>query len=727
MITDNFKKLLFFLFVVPIISCSQNNDETVNGVLWEYLEWEINDVSYSNNPYDLIAKVYFIHEGSNDTITTEMFFDENNTWKFRFTGTRLGVWEFTSTSDNQQLDKLDGTINITNNPSKDATGFLVNYGNKFAIQTTQDSVKGILFNVYMNKTKPEYSFRTGNYSDFINYSKEAKNNGCSVIFSNVVANSWFNFPTLNTNEGIKTNPDPATFRKLEEMISSAREEGVLVHIWAWGDQQREQTPINVGEGINGKEDKRLQRYIAARLGALPGWSLGYGFDLHEWVTKDGPQPINDWIDYMNTQLGWNHFLSARGLNLEKQNTINSYDGFGRLEANLFTTPYGPQNYNEVLEDISHDKTKPHFYEERHSYNRQDAASTITNGDWDLDMDGTRRLMWWEAMSGGVGGWFGFYEDGSFPFGGHPYPNSEQLKTHREFWIENNRFLLNLEVDSTFSNGYGLLTDDDKNYIIYKENTSNVQFRLSNLDQVFPIIAVDTKLTYNELYLGELPSGNHDWELPYISDWVIAVGNFEQSQSFQPSDTTTQNNVELDEFLFSQPNNNIKLEWATESEKNLIRFEVEKSILGDSLDWQTIGFLVGKGTNETGYVYSFTDRPDYKNNLLFYRLKMVFLDNSFVYSENIRVENTPTDFSLNQNYPNPFNNSTIIEFSLPYNSNVDLSIYNILGQKIISLVNEELETGYYSYNLDASKLSSGVYYYRLISRDHLLTKKMLYVK
>ncbi|MCP5061145.1 MAG: T9SS type A sorting domain-containing protein [Ignavibacteriae bacterium] len=89
--------------------------------------------------------------------------------------------------------------------------------------------------------------------------------------------------------------------------------------------------------------------------------------------------------------------------------------------------------------------------------------------------------------------------------------------------------------------------------------------------------------------------------------------------------------------------------------------------------------------------------------------------------------TYTSFDLEQNYPNPFNSSTTIEFSLPYYSMVDLSIYNILGQKIISLVNEELETGYYSYNLDASKLSSGIYFYRIVSKDHFFTKKMLYTK
>jgi len=715
------KILIYILSLFPIIMYSQNDLGATNGVLWKYIEWEIPNVDFIDNPYDVIAKVSFVHDQSNKVINTEMFYDNNNKWKFRFTGTRLGTWKFVSTSINSQLDKHIGVVNISKNPSDGATGFLTNVGNKFAIQTTQDSVQGILFNVYMNQTKPNYSFRTGNYGDFINYSKEAKENGCSVIFSGVVANSWFNFPTMNTDEGINLDPDPATFRKLEEMILAARSEGVLVHIWAWGDQSRKQTPINIGEGINGKEDKRLQRYIAARLGPIPGWSLGYGFDLHEWTNSD---QVHEWIEYLQNHFGWNHLLTARGMQFAQKSIVNSYDGFGRLDANLFTTPYGPQSYGEVIEDISRDKTKPHFYEERHSYNRQDDPSTGTNGEWNLDMEGTRRLMWWEAISGGVGGWFGFYEEESSPFGGHPYPNSEQLKTHREFWIEKERFLINLEVDSSFSNGYGLKTPDYMNYIVYKENSNKLQFKTSNSDQILPIIALDTKLAYKEIYLGDLPAGDHNWELPYISDWVIAVGNFEHSQSFHPSDTTLQNNIYLNEFSFTQPNNNVVLEWTAKSEINLVRFEVEKSFESDSLDWQTVGFLVGKGTGE---IYSFTDAPDYKNNLILYRLKMVFLDNTFKYSEHIRVVNTPSDFNLNQNYPNPFNNSTTIEFSLPYNSIVDLSIYNILGQKISSLVNEELLTGNYTYNFNASNLSSGIYYYRLTSQENVQTKKMIYIK
>ncbi|MCB9249861.1 MAG: hypothetical protein H6613_15565 [Ignavibacteriales bacterium] len=69
------------------------------------------------------------------------------------------------------------------------------------------------------------------------------------------------------------------------LIVTAREKGLHVHFWSWGDEQRNQTLVDVLGGINGVEDKRLQRYIAARLGPIPGWSMGYGFDLHEWVKR----------------------------------------------------------------------------------------------------------------------------------------------------------------------------------------------------------------------------------------------------------------------------------------------------------------------------------------------------------------------------------------------------------------------------------------------------------
>lgn len=88
---------------------------------------------------------------------------------------------------------------------------------------------------------------------------------------------------------------------------------------------------------------------------------------------------------------------------------------------------------------------------------------------------------------------------------------------------------------------------------------------------------------------------------------------------------------------------------------------------------------------------------------------------------------PVQYKLEQNYPNPFNPSTIIRFAVPERSTVILKIYDILGSEIQTLVNEEMERGWYEKVFTASGYSSGMYIYRMQAGDYLSTKKMLLVK
>jgi hypothetical protein len=88
---------------------------------------------------------------------------------------------------------------------------------------------------------------------------------------------------------------------------------------------------------------------------------------------------------------------------------------------------------------------------------------------------------------------------------------------------------------------------------------------------------------------------------------------------------------------------------------------------------------------------------------------------------------PTQYSLSQNYPNPFNPSTVIKYQLKADSKVSLTIYNILGQEVANLVNEEQKAGTYSVNFNASRLSSGVYFYKLQAGSFTSTKKMMLLK
>jgi hypothetical protein len=87
-------------------------------------------------------------------------------------------------------------------------------------------------------------------------------------------------------------------------------------------------------------------------------------------------------------------------------------------------------------------------------------------------------------------------------------------------------------------------------------------------------------------------------------------------------------------------------------------------------------------------------------------------------------NSPITFALEQNYPNPFNPTTTITYGLPHRSQVSLMVYNTLGQQVAQLVSGEQEAGYHEVRFDASGLSSGVYFYRLIAGEFVQTRKLL---
>jgi photosystem II stability/assembly factor-like uncharacterized protein len=90
-------------------------------------------------------------------------------------------------------------------------------------------------------------------------------------------------------------------------------------------------------------------------------------------------------------------------------------------------------------------------------------------------------------------------------------------------------------------------------------------------------------------------------------------------------------------------------------------------------------------------------------------------------------NVPASFSLSQNYPNPFNPSTMIKFALPKSGNVSLTVYNSLGREVETLVNEFMNAGTYEVSYDASKLTSGIYFYKIVTNGFAETKRMMLVK
>jgi hypothetical protein len=184
-------------------------------------------------------------------------------------------------------------------------------------------------------------------------------------------------------------------------------------------------------------------------------------------------------------------------------------------------------------------------------------------------------------------------------------------------------------------------------------------------------------------------------------------------------------VELKSFTAFTSGNNVNLKWITATEINNSGFSVERSF--DNNNFIGVGFITGKGTSTKTSSYSFSD-----NNLApgsyAYRLKQVDFDGKLNYSNVVNVNITaPAVFYLGQNYPNPFNPSTSIKYSIPRDGLVSLAVYNILGEKVSTLVNQNMSAGNYEVKFDASHYASGIYFYRLDAGVYSSMKKMILMK
>ena len=193
-------------------------------------------------------------------------------------------------------------------------------------------------------------------------------------------------------------------------------------------------------------------------------------------------------------------------------------------------------------------------------------------------------------------------------------------------------------------------------------------------------------------------------------------------------------VELNSFTANAIDNKVHIRWITSSELNNLGFEVQRKLSGTKSNWESIGFVEGKGTTTDINRYVFIDN-DPVNGKTLYRLKQIDRDGSFSYSNEVVVEinSHPTESILYQNYPNPFNPSTMISWQSPVSGWQTLKVYDILGNEIATLVDEYRDAGRYEVEFNAAEtrsgvsLPSGVYLYKLSIGNFYKIKKMLYLR
>jgi len=131
-------------------------------------------------------------------------------------------------------------------------------------------------------------------------------------------------------------------------------------------------------------------------------------------------------------------------------------------------------------------------------------------------------------------------------------------------------------------------------------------------------------------------------------------------------------------------------------------------------------------NISGYVSGLKPAGDYTLVCYIGDYPSGIIDSSYFYFSK-EVPPPPRNYALSQNYPNPFNATTMVNYQLPVDGYVKLEVYNMLGQKVATLVDSRQQTGYRSVTWDASNISSGLYFYKLTAGDFTETRRMMLVK
>ncbi|WP_211204013.1 T9SS type A sorting domain-containing protein [Chloroherpeton thalassium] len=302
---------------------------------------------------------------------------------------------------------------------------------------------------------------------------------------------------------------------------------------------------------------------------------------------------------------------------------------------------------------------------------------------------------------------------------------------------------------------GLVAGTSKLYLVYNAArlTASVPSTINNSyvtvnGETAPAVTVNTSDPIQEIVEITLPStvtANNDEQLEVVISSAAGIYAAEYSQSvaaFTSVDTLQSTPIEYGlpvelvsfEAVTTSGDNalpRVKLSWQTATELNNAGFKIFKrqSTSQDEetlASYQTNDALKGLGTSAFGNIYSFVDADVSAGKTYVYRLVDVDYEGNIESHGEVSVT-IPLTYALNQNYPNPFNPSTTIQFVLAKDAKTVLEVYDILGRKVRTLLNENLKQGTYTYELNASGLATGIYFYRLTSGKFMAVKKMLLLK
>jgi hypothetical protein len=194
-------------------------------------------------------------------------------------------------------------------------------------------------------------------------------------------------------------------------------------------------------------------------------------------------------------------------------------------------------------------------------------------------------------------------------------------------------------------------------------------------------------------------------------------------------------VELSSFAVSPQFGSVNLEWVTQSEINNQGFNIYRKDIDEGGEWSAINstLIPGKGSYSNESVYNYVDKNVAGGHTYQYKLESVSISGIRVEEKIVEaVVPVPNEYVVFKNYPNPFNPATKIKFQLPEAQNVKLTIYDMRGSKIKTLVNNSYPAGEHVVSWDATdnngnRVASGLYVYRFEAGRFSKINKMILLK
>jgi hypothetical protein len=347
-------------------------------------------------------------------------------------------------------------------------------------------------------------------------------------FQTLVGHNWVDYPQSSSGTSTNTTPDETTFTIIEDWLTRAHARGLFLHLWLWADDESGSSSDNLVGGTNGYVDLRVQRFIAARLGAFPNVSMSYSWDLEEWVTK---AEVLAWRGNMTTLSTLPRLYFARQTQERAPSPV--FD-LGDDQLGVFSWDGYPTNGTEITGHSYYDDALdpqesnpppdgrpaglPMMYEARFFINRPVVGSTHTYSETE-----TRRLLWQLAMANGTGAIIGTHAS---PYNvDYTYP--ERFKTLTDFMDLRFHQLLNIvtTVGGVAVDGLALANASGSLQLLYKEDASSIDVTIpANLSGV-PVVAQNCVAAHSEQSLGTYDAGTHTISLGSTSDWAVAVGQF----------------------------------------------------------------------------------------------------------------------------------------------------------------------------------------------------------